>query len=183
MTIFEYVLNFGLVGLVVLHVRGIRLTKAVVLLPVVMTAWAATEVLQSVLTGGNDVALETCFALGGLALGVLAGAATSVRDPARRLLISHATQAAAVAISQAAGTDRDPELRVAPSGALSIRFGAEVPGRSFDIRTASMDFAYADRSVRIDLWSNWHPNSSAENVPAADGSMVFRSIRGGAPGG
>ena len=28
MTIFEYVLNFGLVGLVVLHVRGIRLTKA-----------------------------------------------------------------------------------------------------------------------------------------------------------
>jgi hypothetical protein len=29
--------------------------------------------------GWNDVALETCFALGGLALGVLAGAATSVR--------------------------------------------------------------------------------------------------------
>jgi len=135
------------------------------LLPVVMTAWAATQVLHSVLTGGNDVALETCFALGGLALGVLAGAATSVRDPERRLLISHATQAAAVATAQAAGTDRDPELRVAPSGALSIRFGAEVPGRSFDIRTASMDFAYADGL----------PNGSAD----AYERVIFDVLHGG----
>jgi glucose-6-phosphate 1-dehydrogenase len=35
-------------------------------------------------------------------------------------------------------------LRVAPSEGLSIRFGAKVPGRSFDVRKASMDFAYAE---------------------------------------
>jgi glucose-6-phosphate 1-dehydrogenase len=33
-------------------------------------------------------------------------------------------------------------LRVAPSEGLSIRFGAKVPGRSFAVRKASMDFAY-----------------------------------------
>jgi glucose-6-phosphate 1-dehydrogenase len=45
------------------------------------------------------------------------------------------------------GSDPEPDallLRVAPSEGLSIRFGAKVPGRSFDIRKSSMDFAYAE---------------------------------------
>jgi len=45
------------------------------------------------------------------------------------------------------GSDPEPDamvLRVAPSEGLSIRFGAKVPGRSFNVRKASMDFAYAD---------------------------------------
>ena len=44
------------------------------------------------------------------------------------------------------GSDPEPDallLRVAPSEGLSIRFGAKVPGRSFHVRQASMDFAYA----------------------------------------
>ena len=43
------------------------------------------------------------------------------------------------------GSDPEPDallLRVAPSEGLSLRFGAKVPGRSFDVRKASMDFAY-----------------------------------------
>jgi glucose-6-phosphate 1-dehydrogenase len=45
------------------------------------------------------------------------------------------------------GSDPEPDallLRVAPSEGLSIRFGAKVPGRSFHVRQASMDFAYAE---------------------------------------
>ena len=45
------------------------------------------------------------------------------------------------------GSDPEPDaplLRVAPSEGLSIRFGAKVPGRSFHVRKASMDFTYAD---------------------------------------
>lgn len=79
MTTFEYVLNFALVGLVVLQARGITLTKAALLLPVVMTVWGATQVLHTVPTRGNDVPLETCFVLGGLMLGAVAGVMTSVR--------------------------------------------------------------------------------------------------------
>ena len=79
MTTFEYALNMALVGLVVLQVRGIKLTAAALLVPVVMTAWAASQVLHTIPTGGNDVALEAVFGLGGVALGVAAGLATSVR--------------------------------------------------------------------------------------------------------
>jgi glucose-6-phosphate 1-dehydrogenase len=49
------------------------------------------------------------------------------------------------------GSDAEPDallLRVAPSEGLSIRFGAKVPGRSFDVRKASMDFVYGDGSAR-----------------------------------
>ena len=79
MTTFEYALNIALVGLVALQIRGIKLTAAALLLPVVMTAWAASQVLHTIPTGGNDLPLEAIFGLGGVALGVAAGLATSVR--------------------------------------------------------------------------------------------------------
>ena len=53
------------------------------------------------------------------------------------------------------GSDPEPDallVRVAPSEGLSIRFGAKAPGRSFHVRTASMDFAYAEG----------YPHSSAD---------------------
>jgi hypothetical protein len=79
MTTSEYLLNVVLVGLVVLQIRGIKLTAAALLLPVVMTAWAASQILQTVPTAGNDLVLELGFAACGCGLGVLAGVATSVR--------------------------------------------------------------------------------------------------------
>jgi hypothetical protein len=78
MTTSEYLLNIALVGLVVLQVRGIKLTATALLVPVVMTAWAASQVLHTVPTAGNDLVLELGFAAGGCVLGVLAGVATSV---------------------------------------------------------------------------------------------------------
>jgi hypothetical protein len=79
MTAFEYALNIVLVGLVVLQIRGIRLTKAALLVPVVVTAWAASQILHTIPTGGNDVALEAIFGLAGVTLGAAAGLVTAVR--------------------------------------------------------------------------------------------------------
>lgn len=79
MTTFEYLLNFALVGLVVLQVRGITLTKVALLLPVVMTGWIVSQILQTIPTAGNDLVLELGFAAAGCGLGALAGVATSVR--------------------------------------------------------------------------------------------------------
>jgi hypothetical protein len=79
MTTFEYALSFALVGLVVLQIRGIRLTKAALVLPVVMTAWAASQILHTVPTGGNDVVLEAIFGFAGVTLGAAAGLMTAVR--------------------------------------------------------------------------------------------------------
>lgn len=53
------------------------------------------------------------------------------------------------------GTAGEPDaliLRVAPEEGLSIRFGAKVPGRTFNVRKASLDFAY----------NEGFPNRSAE---------------------
>jgi glucose-6-phosphate 1-dehydrogenase len=43
------------------------------------------------------------------------------------------------------GSDPEPDalvLRVAPTEGLSLRFGAKVPGRTFNVRKSSMDFDY-----------------------------------------
>jgi len=78
MTIPEYVLNSALIGLVVLQVRGITITKAALVFPVVMTVWIATSLLRAIPTQGNDLYLVVGGALAGAALGGLAGLATSV---------------------------------------------------------------------------------------------------------
>jgi glucose-6-phosphate 1-dehydrogenase len=65
------------------------------------------------------------------------------------------------------GSDPEPDalvLRVAPSEGLSLRFGAKVPGRSFDVRKASMDFAYAEG----------FPNGSAD----AYERVIFDALHG-----
>jgi hypothetical protein len=79
MTITDYLLNLFLVGLVVLQVRGHRVTRARLLLPVVATAWVATKFLHSVPTAGNDLVLELGLALAGATLGSLAALATTIR--------------------------------------------------------------------------------------------------------
>jgi hypothetical protein len=78
MTITEYLMNIALVGLVVLQIRGHEITRARLLLPVVLTVWAASEFLHGIPMAGNDVVLEATLGLLGAVLGVVAGVATSV---------------------------------------------------------------------------------------------------------
>jgi hypothetical protein len=79
MTITEYLLNISLVGLVVLQIRGHKITRARLLFPVVVTVWVALQFLHAIPTAGNDAVLEAGLAFTGAALGALAGVATSVR--------------------------------------------------------------------------------------------------------
>jgi hypothetical protein len=78
MTSTEYALNIALVALVLLQIRGIKVTKAALVFPVVMTVWIATSLLKTIPTGGNDLVLEIGGALAGATLGTCAGLATSV---------------------------------------------------------------------------------------------------------
>jgi hypothetical protein len=78
MTTTEYALNFALVGLVALQIRGIKVTKAALVFPVAMTLWVALSLLKSIPTGGNDLVLELGGAVAGASLGALAGLATAV---------------------------------------------------------------------------------------------------------
>lgn len=78
MTTTEYLLNIALVALVVLQVRGHRITVVRLLVPVVLTVWAASQFLHSMPTAGDDLVLELAGAAGGALLGGLAGLATGV---------------------------------------------------------------------------------------------------------
>jgi hypothetical protein len=79
MTTTEYLMNFALVGLVVLQIRGHKITVARLLVPVALTVWGASQFLHTIPTAGNDAVLEVTFALVGAMLGVLAALATTVR--------------------------------------------------------------------------------------------------------
>lgn len=79
MTLTEYLMNIALIGLVVLQVRGHKITAARLLVPVALTVYAASQFLHAIPTAGNDVVLEAVFVLGGTVLGTLAGMATTIR--------------------------------------------------------------------------------------------------------
>ena len=79
MTITEYLMNIALVGLVVLQVRGHKMTAARLLVPVVATLVFCSQILHAIPTAGNDVALEASLAIMGALLGIAAGFATSIR--------------------------------------------------------------------------------------------------------
>jgi hypothetical protein len=95
MTATDYLLNIGLVGLVVLQIRGHKITRARLIFPLVVTVWVASQFLRGMPTAGNDTLLEAGLALTGVALGALAGLATTVqRDGAEAFAKAGITAAA-----------------------------------------------------------------------------------------
>ena len=69
MTIFDYLLNIALVALVVLQMRGRRLDRRGLVLPLALVAWAASHYLHGIPTAGNDRLLVAIGVLAGLTLG------------------------------------------------------------------------------------------------------------------
>jgi len=79
MTLTGYLLNLSLVGLVVLQLRGRKVTVAGLLVPLVVTVWVASQYLHGLPTAGNDLVLELGFGAVGALLGGLAALATTIR--------------------------------------------------------------------------------------------------------
>jgi hypothetical protein len=79
MTFTDYLLNVFLIALVILQVRGHKITRARLVFPLVVTIWVASQYVHGLPSAGNDCVLEVGLAcLGGL-LGALAGLVTTVR--------------------------------------------------------------------------------------------------------
>jgi hypothetical protein len=74
----DYLLNGALIALVVLQLRGRRLTARSLLLPVAIVVFAAVEYLHGIPTAGNDLTLALVGAFAGVALGTACGLATRV---------------------------------------------------------------------------------------------------------
>jgi hypothetical protein len=78
MTFTDYLLNGALVALVLLQIRGRRLTPRMLLFPVGIVAFAAVEYLHGIPTSGNDLLFEIGGVLLGALLGIACGLATRV---------------------------------------------------------------------------------------------------------
>ncbi|HEV8064608.1 MAG TPA: hypothetical protein VGP46_07240 [Acidimicrobiales bacterium] len=78
MTLSDYILDIALIGIVVLQIRGRRLTLRSLLLPLIIVAIVAAQFLRSIPTSGNDLLLiGGCTAIG-VILGGLCALFTSV---------------------------------------------------------------------------------------------------------
>jgi hypothetical protein len=78
MTTTDYLINFGLVALVILQIRGSRLDLKTALRPVICVAAAGLYYLRGFPTAGNDVLLDLVLGGVGLVLGVACALTTRV---------------------------------------------------------------------------------------------------------
>lgn len=92
----DWLIDLLLIGLVVLQLRGRRLTLRGLLLPVAVVAWAAVQYFRGIPTEGNDLLLIVGTAAVGLALGIGAGVLTRVYRRDDGSVFARATIAAAV---------------------------------------------------------------------------------------
>ena len=78
MTLTDYIIDLALIGVVLLQLRGRRLTPRTLLLPLALVGWAAESYLHSIPTAGNDLILIAACGAVGVALGTGAGRFTRV---------------------------------------------------------------------------------------------------------
>lgn len=119
MTTTDWIIDIALIALVVLQVRGRRLTARNLLLPVGLVIWAATKYLHGIPTQGNDVVLVALGAAAGVALGVGAGLLTRVEERAGSIF-AKAGIAAAVLWVVGVGTRLAFQLYATHGGGAAI---------------------------------------------------------------
>jgi hypothetical protein len=78
MSLTDYIIDIGLIGIVFLQIRGRRLTLRSLLIPLAIVAWAVSNYLHGVPTGGNDLLLVSLGTAMGALLGALSGLFTRV---------------------------------------------------------------------------------------------------------
>jgi hypothetical protein len=90
MTFSDYLIDISLIAIVLLQVRGRKLTTRALLVPLGIVGWVAYSYLRGVPTAGNDLFLVGACAAVGATLGGLSGKFTAVYDDGRGTPIAKA---------------------------------------------------------------------------------------------
>jgi hypothetical protein len=120
MTPFDYLLNITLVALVVLQMRGRRLDRRGLLLPLVLVAWAASQYLRGIPTAGNDGLLVAIGVLAGLGFGSASAALTRLTADEDGVPVARATLGAAALWIVGIGARMGFSLFVTHGGAPTV---------------------------------------------------------------
>ncbi len=139
MTTTDWIIDLALLGVVFLQVRGRRLSRLQLLIPVGLCTWAASAYLRGFPTLGNDVPLIALGLALGVALGVLAGTSTRVAADPDGYAVSKAGVAAAIFWIVGVGTRFAFELYASYGGGPAIaRFSASHSITSSEAWTAAL---------------------------------------------
>ncbi|MGH9093639.1 MAG: hypothetical protein ACRDXE_00605 [Acidimicrobiales bacterium] len=120
MTLTDYLIDIALIAVVVLQVRGRRLTARSLLLPVVLVGWAASSYLHGIPTAGNDLVLAVAGAVAGTTLGILCALSTTVKLNAAGQLVAQAGAVAGTLWVVGVGTRFAFQLYASHGGAAAI---------------------------------------------------------------
>jgi hypothetical protein len=120
MTLTDWILDIALIAVVLLQIRGRRLTARWLLAPIVIVAWAATTYLRTIPTSGNDLLLIIGCAAAGTVLGVLCAVFTSVTADGPGAPVAKAGAAAAALWVLGAGTRLAFQLYVTHGGGPAV---------------------------------------------------------------
>jgi hypothetical protein len=133
MTLTDWILDIALIAVVLLQIRGRRLTARWLLAPIVIVAWAAASYLRTIPTSGNDLLLIIGCAAAGTVLGVLCAVFTSVTADGPGAPLAKAGVAAAALWVLGVGTRLAFQLYVTHGGGpavarFSIAHSLTLPG-------------------------------------------------------
>lgn len=126
MTLFDYLLNITLIALVVLQLRGRRLDRRGLLLPLGLVAWAASQYLHGIPTTGNDGLLVAIGVGAGLGLGIASARLTCIDLDRDGVPVARATLAAAALWMLGIGARMGFSLYLQHGGAPTVMRFSEV---------------------------------------------------------
>ena len=120
MTLTDYILDIGLIALVLVQVRERRLTVRNIALPILVVGWAATNYLKGVPTSGGNLVLIALAASIGVAFGIISGLFTRVRANSSGSIVAKAGTVAAIFWVLGVGTRMAFQLYATNGGGASI---------------------------------------------------------------
>ncbi|MGA8682424.1 MAG: hypothetical protein ACLPTB_10190 [Acidimicrobiales bacterium] len=177
MTTTDYLLNIGLIGLVIMQIRGRRLSPVNLLLPLVVVTWAAIAYLHSFPTSGNDLVLEIGSAAFGAVLGIGCALTSRLQRNDTGSVVVKAGVAAAALWILGVGSRLAFEIAATHGGgeaigrfslAHAISLAAWGPAL---ILMAFAEVAFRSGGIYLRAWRAGHLSASS-NVPAANGVTV-----------
>ncbi len=176
MTFTDYLLDIALIAIVVVQIRGRRLTTRSLVLPLGIVGYVAVTYLKGIPTTGNDLVLVAGCTLAGAVLGGLCGLLTSVRPDASGVPVAKAGVAAATLWVLGVGTRFAFQLYATHGGGAAIeRFSVAHDITTVSAWTAALILmALAEAVLRTAIlgWRGYDLRRKAQGGVALRSSMA-----------
>jgi len=167
MTFTDYLIDIGLIALVLVQIRGRRLTTRALLLPLAIVGYVAYSYLRGVPTAGNDLFLVAGCAALGATLGGLSGKFTSVYPDGDGVPMAKAGLIAATLWVLGTGARLAFQLYATHGGGAAIgRFSVAHSITSASAWTAALILMALSEAVCRTAILAWRANTVRQQPPA-----------------